>query len=129
MELRPCGRSSLKLSALGVGCWAFGGGAYWGDCRQQDVDAVVRRSVEVGLNYFDTAEAYNDGRSEESLGQAVKGLPRDRLVIGTEENARAAAEPLASEIIAALNAATKPVLDSLGNSFDYYESFENNRTR
>ena len=84
MELRPCGRSSLKLSALGVGCWAFGGGAYWGDTRQQDVDAVVRRSVELGLNYFDTAEAYNDGRSEESLGQAVKGLPRDRLVIGTK---------------------------------------------
>jgi aryl-alcohol dehydrogenase-like predicted oxidoreductase len=32
------------------------------------VDAVVRRSVELGINYFDTAEAYNDGRSEESLG-------------------------------------------------------------
>ena len=84
MELRQCGRSHLKLPALGVGCWAFGGGAYWGDCSQQDVDAVVRRSVELGLNYFDTAEAYNDGRSEESLGQALKGLPRDSLVIGTK---------------------------------------------
>ena len=84
MELRQCGRSHLKLPALGVGCWAFGGGAYWGDCSQQDVNAVVRRSVELGINYFDTAEAYNDGRSEESLGQALKGLPRDSLVIGTK---------------------------------------------
>lgn len=84
MELRPCGKSSLKLSALGLGCWSFGGGAYWGDCNQQDVDAVVRRSVQLGINYFDAAEAYNDGRSEESLGQAVKGLPREKLVIGTK---------------------------------------------
>ncbi|HSB80004.1 MAG TPA: aldo/keto reductase, partial [Candidatus Methylomirabilis sp.] len=44
----------------------------------------VRRSMELGINYFDVAEAYNDGRSEESLGRAVRGLPRDRLVIGTK---------------------------------------------
>jgi len=84
MDLRHCGRSDLKLSALGLGCWSFGGGAYWGECSQQDADAVVRRSVELGINYFDTAEAYNDGRSEESLGRAVKGLPRDKLIIGTK---------------------------------------------
>lgn len=84
MELRQCGRSDLKLSALGLGCWSFGGGAYWGDCSQQDVEAVVRRSVDLGVTYFDTAEGYNDGRSEESLGQALKGLPRDTLVIGTK---------------------------------------------
>ncbi len=72
MDLRHCGRSDLKLSALGLGCWSFGGGAYWGECSQQDVDAVVRRSVGLGINHFDTAEAYNDGRSEESLGRAVK---------------------------------------------------------
>lgn len=84
MELRQCGKSSLKLSALGMGCWSFGGGAYWGETDQKDVDAVVRRSVELGINYFDAAEAYNDGRSEESLGRAVKGLPRDKLLIGTK---------------------------------------------
>jgi aryl-alcohol dehydrogenase-like predicted oxidoreductase len=84
MELRRCGTSNLKLSALGLGCWGFGGGAYWGVCDQGDADAVVRRSVELGVNYFDAAEAYNDGRSEESLGRALEGLPRDRLVIGTK---------------------------------------------
>jgi aryl-alcohol dehydrogenase-like predicted oxidoreductase len=52
-----------------------------------------------------------------------------RSVRRLEENVRSAARPLPSAIVAKLNAATKPVLDKLGNSFDYYESFENNRTR
>jgi aryl-alcohol dehydrogenase-like predicted oxidoreductase len=84
VELRRCGTSDLKLSALGLGCWEFGGGTYWGECSQQGVDAVVRRAVELGINYIDVAEAYNEGRSEESLGRAVRGLPRDRLIIGTK---------------------------------------------
>ena len=68
MELRECGRSGLKLSRLGLGCWAFGGGEYWGPQDQSDVDAVVRRAFEAGVNYFDTAEVYNEGRSEAALG-------------------------------------------------------------
>ena len=46
MELRECGRSGLKLSVLGLGCWAFGGGDYWGRQDQADVDAVVRRAFD-----------------------------------------------------------------------------------
>jgi aryl-alcohol dehydrogenase-like predicted oxidoreductase len=84
METRACGASGLRLSVLGLGCWSFGGGDYWGPQDQSDVDAVVRRAVSAGLTYFDTAEAYNDGRSEESLGRALRGLPRDRVVIGTK---------------------------------------------
>ena len=84
MEIRNCGSSDLKLSALGVGCWSFGGGEYWGDQDQQDADRVVKRACELGINYFDTAEMYNDGRSEQSLGRAIRGLPRDRIIIGTK---------------------------------------------
>jgi aryl-alcohol dehydrogenase-like predicted oxidoreductase len=84
MEYRKCGKSELELSVIGAGCWAFGGGEYWGDQNQQDVNNVVHRSVDLGINYFDTAEAYNAGRSEESLGLAIKGLPRNKLVIGTK---------------------------------------------
>jgi myo-inositol catabolism protein IolS len=84
VELRRCGKSDLTLSALGLGCWSFGGGAYWGDASQTDADAVVRRAVELGITYFDAAEAYNDGRSEESLGRALRGIPRDRVLIGTK---------------------------------------------
>ena len=84
METRTCGKSNLRLPMLGLGCWSFGGGDYWGPRSQDEVDRVVRRAVELGVNYFDTAEAYNDGRSEESLGTAIRGLPRDRIVIGTK---------------------------------------------
>ncbi len=84
MERRRCGRADLELSALGLGCWSFGGGSYWGECSQQAVDAVVRRSLDLGINYFDPAEASHAGRSEEALGRALKGLPRERLIIGTK---------------------------------------------
>ena len=46
-----------------------------------------------------------------------------------DANVRAAAQPLSSDIIQELNTVTQPVLDKLGDSFDYYESFANNRTR
>jgi aryl-alcohol dehydrogenase-like predicted oxidoreductase len=45
---------------------------------------VVHASVDLGINYFDTAETYNEGRSESSLGEAIRGIPRDRLLIGTK---------------------------------------------
>jgi aryl-alcohol dehydrogenase-like predicted oxidoreductase len=52
-----------------------------------------------------------------------------RKVAKLDENVRAAARPLAPDIIQTLNRVTQPVLDKLGDSFDYYESVENNRTR
>ena len=85
MEQRECDTTGLTLSVLGFGCWAFGGGSYWGeDHEQKDVDRLVRCAVDSGLTYFDTAEAYNEGRSEESLGLALKGIPRDSVVVGTK---------------------------------------------
>ena len=84
MEKRVCKNSSLEFSILGTGCCAFGGGEYWGDQNQKDVNNVVHASVNMGINYFDTAEAYNEGRSESSLGEAIIGIPRDRLLIGTK---------------------------------------------
>lgn len=74
----------MELSVLGTGCWSFGGGDYWGSQAQSDVTKVVHESVNLGINYFDTAEAYNEGRSEQSLGEAIKGIQRDKLIIGTK---------------------------------------------
>ena len=86
MEIRECGASGLKLSVLGIGCWSFGGedADYWGRQDQADAEKVVRRAVELGVNYFDTAEAYNSGRSETALGQVIRGVSRDSIVIGTK---------------------------------------------
>jgi len=84
MEYRKIKGTDLQLSVIGTGCWAFGGGEYWGDHNQKDAKEVVHASVANGINYFDTAEAYNEGRSEASLGEAIQGIPREKLIIGTK---------------------------------------------
>jgi myo-inositol catabolism protein IolS len=84
MPIRACGLSDLKLPILGVGCWAFGGGEYWGRQSQDEVDRIVRHAVEHGCNFFDTAEVYNAGASEISLGSALRGIPRDQVILGTK---------------------------------------------
>ncbi len=84
MEVRNLGSSDLKLSVLGLGCWAFGGGQYWGAQDQRDVEAVVHRAIKLGINFFDTAEAYNEGASETSLGSALPAKDRGKILIGTK---------------------------------------------
>lgn len=84
MEYRRIQNSDLCLPVLGTGCWAFGGGEYWGNQDQKDATDVVRASLSCGITYFDTAEVYNEGRSESSLGMALKGIPRDKILIGTK---------------------------------------------
>jgi aryl-alcohol dehydrogenase-like predicted oxidoreductase len=84
MQYRTIKNTELNLSVIGTGCWAFGGGDYWGAQDQSDATAVVHASVAHGINYFDTAEVYNDGRSESSLGEAIKGIQRDKLIIGSK---------------------------------------------
>jgi aryl-alcohol dehydrogenase-like predicted oxidoreductase len=64
-----------------VGCWPFGGGEYWGEQSQKDVDNVVHAALDLGVNAFDTAEMYNDGESERALGKALKGHRNDAVVI------------------------------------------------
>jgi aryl-alcohol dehydrogenase-like predicted oxidoreductase len=86
MEKRTCKKTGLELSVLGLGCWAFGGNEddYWGEQSQREVDRIVEEAINLGITYFDTAEAYNNGRSEESLGRAVKGFDREKIVIGSK---------------------------------------------
>jgi myo-inositol catabolism protein IolS len=83
MEKRQLGYSDLHISTIGMGCWQYGGGKYWGPQNQSDVDEIVRYALDMDINYFDTAEVYNDGESERSLGLALKGI-RDRAIIGTK---------------------------------------------
>jgi len=71
------------IHPIGVGCWAFGGGNYWGNQSQEDAEYIVAQALDRGLNFFDTAAMYNDGRSEESLGKALKGH-RSRAIVTTK---------------------------------------------
>ena len=85
MEKRTLTPSGLELSVLGLGCWSFGGqeGDYWGPHDDRDAAEVIASALDQGITYFDTAEGYNDGRSEEALGRAL-GRRRAEAIIGTK---------------------------------------------
>lgn len=85
MKTNELGKSGIQVSAMTIGCWPFGGGDYWGEQSQKDVDSVVHSAIEQGVNTFDTAEMYNNGTSELSLGQALKGY-RDKTIIISKIN-------------------------------------------
>ncbi len=82
MKYRYLGRSGLLVSRLCLGTMTFGN-KEWG-CDQETSSAIVRRFIEGGGNFIDTANGYSDGASEEMLGNALKEHKRDTLVIATK---------------------------------------------
>jgi aryl-alcohol dehydrogenase-like predicted oxidoreductase len=75
-RLRPLGRSSIGISAIGLGCWQFSegaglGGGYWPTLSAETERAIVAASLEGGVTWFDTAEMYGGGRSEAALARAL----------------------------------------------------------
>lgn len=77
MKYRTLGSTDLRVSVVGLGTWQFGG--EWGkDFQQDEVDAILRRAHEVGINLIDTAECYGDHTSERLIGQAIRNLGSDR---------------------------------------------------
>ena len=78
MQMHEIGRTTV--SRIGIGCWSFGGGEYWGAQSQREVERIVRSALEEGVNFFDTARMYNDGASEKSLGQALEGVRHKAIV-------------------------------------------------
>lgn len=87
VERVPLGHTGLRVSPLGVGTWAWGDKLVWeygsGSFTDEDIRAAFATSVEAGINLFDTAEVYGNGRSEEILGRLA--LPRQQsLVIATK---------------------------------------------
>jgi len=88
MEFRQLGRSGLKVPVLCLGTATFGGGneffRAWGETDVAEATRLIDLCMEVGVNFFDTADVYSQGLSEEILGQAIKHLPRASLLISTK---------------------------------------------
>jgi aryl-alcohol dehydrogenase-like predicted oxidoreductase len=87
---RPLGRSGIRVSALGVGCWAIGGPFWqagqplgWGEVDDDESVRAIHRALDLGVTFFDTANVYGAGHSEEVLGRALAGH-RDDVVIATK---------------------------------------------
>ena len=83
MKYRRLGRTDLEVSVVGFGAWQFGG--EWGkDFTQQEVDQLLGRAKEVGINFIDTAECYGDHLSERLIGQFLQSDRRDDWVVATK---------------------------------------------
>ena len=82
MEKRQLGQSDLHVTAIGLGCWVMGGWM-WGGADDADSVAAIRRAVELGVNFIDTAPVYGQGHSEELVGKAIDGI-RDQVVVATK---------------------------------------------
>ncbi|MEZ4656299.1 MAG: aldo/keto reductase [Caldilineaceae bacterium] len=83
MQYRQLGNTDMQVSVLALGCWPFAGGAFWGE-QDDDVSiATVHAALDAGINFFDTAEAYESGHSERVLGRGLVGK-RDKAIIATK---------------------------------------------
>lgn len=86
IEYREIGKSGIKVSAVGIGTWQWGS-KIWGYSKtygEPDLLEAFGKALELGLNFFDTAEIYGDGASEEILGKCLRNVKRDEVVIATK---------------------------------------------
>jgi len=85
MQYRPLGRTGWQVSAVSFGCWAIGG--TWGPVDDIGSLKALHRAVDLGVNFFDTADVYGDGRSERLLARLRREC-REEIVIATKAGRR-----------------------------------------
>lgn len=86
MKYRDLGRTGIKVSEVGFGAWAIGGnrhGNSYGATDDKESIEAVEKALELGCNFFDTADVYGWGHSEELLGKVFRAR-RDRIVVATK---------------------------------------------
>src|ERR671914_1455703 len=81
MRTRRFGTTDLECSEIAFGTWALGSD-WWGDT--DDPDALIGRALELGITFFDTGDAYGQGRNEELVGRALRRADRDAIQISTK---------------------------------------------
>jgi aryl-alcohol dehydrogenase-like predicted oxidoreductase len=82
LETRRFGKTDVEITRIGFGSWAIGGGGWsgaWGPQDDEEAVGAIRRAVDLGLNWIDTAAVYGLGHSEELVARALKGLPESDL--------------------------------------------------
>ena len=85
MDYVRLGSAGLKVSRICLGCMSFGNGFDW-MLPEEASSSIVRKALDLGINFFDTADVYSAGQSEEILGRALKsfGVKRDDVVVATK---------------------------------------------
>ncbi|MEA2082531.1 MAG: aldo/keto reductase [Elusimicrobiota bacterium] len=85
MEYRKFNNIEEKVSAMALGTWVFGGGKWWGNQKDSDSMAVMQKAIDEGINLFDTAPFYGNGRSEQLVGKFISSKKlRKKIVLATK---------------------------------------------
>jgi len=111
MKLKKLGNSELLVSEIGFGCWLFANDLQWGPIDESEAIQTVHAAIDAGVNFFDTAEGYGAGHSEEVLGRALKGKRRQVFIstkVGGEHHTR---ETLPAALDASLRRLQTDVID------------------
>ena len=82
IEKRRLGKSGIEITKLGLGLWAVGG-TEWGETDDKESLDMISAALDLGINFFDTADVYGDGHSEVLLGKAMQGR-RDKFVVASK---------------------------------------------
>jgi aryl-alcohol dehydrogenase-like predicted oxidoreductase len=90
MNYRPLGRTGWNVSEVSFGAWAIGGA--WGDVSDDDSIRALRRAIDRGVNFIDTADVYGDGRSERLIAKVKTERPRDTIYVATKAGRRLPAQ-------------------------------------
>jgi len=85
MKKRKFGNIDWKVSEIGLGCWAIG--ADWGEVSEENAKKTLQTSFENGVNFFDTADVYGDGRSEKFVGEFINSTS-ERIYVATKAGRR-----------------------------------------
>ncbi len=93
MESRRLGRTGRDISVIGLGCWQLG--ADWGQIEDRDALAILDAAVGAGASFFDTADVYGDGRSEQMIARFLAIQPDVEVMVATKLGRRA--DPFAAE--------------------------------
>jgi aryl-alcohol dehydrogenase-like predicted oxidoreductase len=87
MEYARLPGTDLAVSRIALGCWTFSGGNRWGDVDDKVSVRAIHAALDAGINLFDTAEVYGNGRSEEVLGRGLSGR-REHAIVATKVHYR-----------------------------------------
>lgn len=94
MRYTTLGETSIRVSVICQGCWSLAGGRIWGPQDEADSIAALQQGLDVGINFFDSAEAYGNGGSEELLGKVLADRRRE-IVLATKVSGERLPDPSA----------------------------------
>ena len=130
MQYTRLGSTGMKVSRLCLGCMGFGDATRWVHkwvLNEEDSRLVIRKALELGINFFDTANVYSIGTSEEYLGRALKDFAkRDEVIIATKVHGKMRDDPNGSGL------SRKAILSEIDNSLtrlgtDYVDLYQIHR--